>query len=585
FYARARQGRVGPPSKLSYPAAVRRRYLVEVAIGLAATLGVSAIIRLGWSVVGGSAAPPPPAARLAPAPPPGPEPSAAPGEISVLTLLDEMVDLDRLARVPTTPFVAGQAASTDRRSRRREDTAGWFANDDFVTDTEPNLVRVETAPDGGKRYVLLDVTGPGAIVRLWSATPAGTLRIYLDGAPRPVVEAPFAGLLRGEVPPFVTPLAHLTARGYNLYFPIPYRSRCLVTVDSIVAADPFNGRPTAKLYYQIGYRIYPAAAAARVRPYDSAEVSRARGALGRVAAVLRDGPPALAPRPGRAIVDLPTTTVSPGHPATTIIPAPAGGAQLTELRLVTAERAPEKLAATTLAIAFDGEETVRAPLVAFFGTGWGWNAYTSLPMRVEDDGTLTCRFVMPFAVRAVLTVANNGSGLSFAGRAVVDARPFDANALLFHAGWRPRAVLATRPFSDWHIGTVEGIGHQVGTMLDVENPPSASWWGEGDEKISVDGEPFPSLFGTGTEDYFGFAWSTPETFAQAYHAQTRAPGAGFAGFFSMNRFHILDPIPFSRALRFDLELWHWTDTSIAADALLYLYARPGGHDDFPASRR
>ncbi|HXT95498.1 MAG TPA: DUF2961 domain-containing protein, partial [Polyangia bacterium] len=158
-------------------------------------------------------------------------------------------------------------------------------------------------------------------------------------------------------------------------------------------------------------------------------------------------------------------------------------------------------------------------------------------------------------------------------------------ALLFHAGWRPRAVLATRPFSDWHIGTVEGIGHQVGTMLDVENPPSASWWGEGDEKISVDGEPFPSLFGTGTEDYFGFAWSTPETFAQAYHAQTRAPGAGFAGFFSMNRFHILDPIPFSRALRFDLELWHWTDTSIAADALLYWYARPGGHDDFPASRR
>ena len=51
---------------------------------------------------------------------------------------------------------------------------------------------------------------------------------------RPAIEAPFAGLLSGEVAPFVSPLAHVTARGYNLYFPIPYSRRCVVTVDSIV---------------------------------------------------------------------------------------------------------------------------------------------------------------------------------------------------------------------------------------------------------------------------------------------------------------------------------------------------------------
>ncbi|HEY6476705.1 MAG TPA: glycoside hydrolase family 172 protein [Polyangia bacterium] len=552
-----------------------------IAIGLVAAVGFAALVWRASRLAGDDAPPPPVAARLAPVPPPGPEPTAAPGEISVLTLLREMVDLDHLARVPAARFVAGQAASTDRRSRRPDDAVGWFANDDFVTDAEPNLVRVETAPDGGKRYVLLDVAGPGAIVRIWSATPSGTLRIYLDGDSHPAIEAPFAGLLRGEVSPFVAPLAHVTARGYNLYFPIPYRSRCVVTADSIVSTDPFTGQSMTKLYYQIGYRTYPPGAAARLRPYAAAEVTRALGALGRVAAVLRDGPPPLAPRPGRTTVEIPTATVSSGHPATAVIPAPAGGAALTELRLVTAERAPDKLAATTLSIAFDGEETVRAPLVAFFGTGQGWNPYTSLPMTVGADGSLTCRFVMPFAKRAVVTIANDGPGLTLAGRAVVDARPFGPDALLFHAGWRPRTLLATRPFRDWHIGTAFGMGHQVGTMLDVENPPSASWWGEGDEKISVDGEPFPSLFGTGTEDYFGFAWSTPETFSHAYHAQTRAPGQGFGGLFSMNRFHILDPIPFSRSLRFDLEIWHWSDTSIAADALLYWYARPGGHDDFP----
>ncbi|MES1165495.1 MAG: glycoside hydrolase family 172 protein, partial [Verrucomicrobiota bacterium] len=544
---------------------MRRR---GIAIGVVAGAAVVALVRMGACGPGGAApSPVAPAARagpLAAVPPPGPEPIADPGEISVLTLLREMVDLDRLARLPAVAFVAGQAASTDRRSRRREDADGWYANDDFVTDAELNLVRVEPAADGSKRYVLLDAQGPGAIVRIWSAAPAGTLRVYLDGDSHPAVEAPFEAVLRGEVAPFVAPLAHVTARGYNLYFPIPYRSRCLVTVDSIVAVDPFNGHPTAKLYYQIGYRTYPAAAAAGLRPYAAAEVTRAVGALGRVAAVLRDGLPPPAPRAGREMVEIPSTTVSSGHPSTTAIAAPGGGGQLTELLLTTTERAPGRLAATRLSIAFDGEETVHAPLVAFFGTGHGWNTYASLPMTVGADDTLSTRFVMPFARRAVITIASDGPGLTVAGRAVVDARSFARDTLLFHAGWRPRAVLPTRPPRDWHIGTLEGVGQQVGTMLDVENPPSVAWWGEGDEKISIDGEAFPSLFGTGTEDYFGYAWSTPEPFAHAYHAQTAAPGQGFAGFFSMNRFHILDPIPFSRSLRFDLEIWHWSDTSIAA---------------------
>ncbi|HVT06473.1 MAG TPA: glycoside hydrolase family 172 protein [Polyangia bacterium] len=557
-----------------------------IVVGLAAAAGLAGLVRTGACGAGrDGASPPAPASppevpALAAVPPPGPEPVAAPGEISVLTLLREMVDLDHLARLPALRFVAGQAASTDRRSRRPDDADGWFANDDFVTDAAPNLVRVETAPDGTKRYVLLDVKGPGAVVRIWSATPAGTLRIYVDGDSQPVVEAPFAGLLRGEVAPFVAPLAHVTARGYNLYFPIPYRSGCLVTVDSIVALDPFNGQPTAKLYYQIGYRTYPATAAANVRPYAPAEVSRAQGALGRVAAVLRDGLPPAGPRYGRSVVELPPAAIAPGHPATMTLAAPAGGGQLTELRLTTAERAPDRLAAATLSIAFDGEETVRAPLLAFFGTGGGWNAFTSLPMTVAADGTLTARFPMPFARRAVVTIASDAAGLTLKGSAVVDARPFGRDALLFHAGWRPRAVLATRPFRDWHIATLQGVGQQVGTVLNVQNPPSVAWWGEGDEKIFVDGESFPSLLGTGTEDYFGYAWSTPDLFAHAYHAQTAAPAQGFGGFFSMNRFLVLDPIPFARALRFDLEIWHWSDTSIAADALLYWYARPGARDDF-----
>ena len=560
---------------------VRRR---DLGIGLVATAGVVGILFLARPR-GPDAGTPDrteaPAPRPAPPPPAGPEPTPAPGEISVLTLLHEMVDLDHLARLPAARFSAGQAASTDRRSRRPQDGESWFANDDFVTDTLANLVRVETTPDGGKRYVLLDAAGPGAVVRIWTATPAGTLRIYIDGDPKPALEQPMAALLGGEVSPFVNPLAQVTARGYNLYFPFPYRSRCVVTIDSIVSPDPFSGRPTTKVYYQIGYRTYRPAAAGNVRPYADGELQRAGGAIGRVAALLRDGLPEPAAAPLRRRIELPPTPLDRDHPSVTDVIASAGGGRITELRLHTSERLPDALRATMLRLEFDDVETVALPLIELFGISPEIVPYRSLPMVVEPDGTLVCRFPMPFHQRARVSVSRQGAGSAeLSGRITVDAAPFDASTLVFHTSWRPREVMRTRPFRDWHLATLTGRGQQVGTLLNVENPPGANWWGEGDEKIYADGEAFPSLFGTGTEDYFGFAWSTTETFAHAYHAQTRAPG-GFGGLFSMNRFLVLDPVPFEQSLRFDLELWHWSDTAVAADSVLYWYARPGAHDDVP----
>jgi hypothetical protein len=261
----------------------------NIAIGVLAAAGFFAIVRLSGGPGGGREpappTPPPPSAPLAEAPT-GPEATPEPGEISVLSLLGEMIDLEHLAHLSNPPYTAQQAASTDRRSRRPQDGESWFANDDFVTETQPNLVRVERRPDGGKRYVLLDTDGPGAIVRIWTATTGGTLRIQIDGDEQPALEAPVADLLRGAVSPFVAPLAHVAARGNNLYFPFPFARHCLVTVDDIVSPDPFTGKPLAKLYYQIGYRRYRAEDAARVRSYSAAQLARAAPTIGRVAKVL-----------------------------------------------------------------------------------------------------------------------------------------------------------------------------------------------------------------------------------------------------------------------------------------------------------
>ena len=68
------------------------------------------------------------------------------------------------------------------------------------------------------------------------------------------------------------------------------------------------------------------------------------------------------------------------------------------------------------------------------------------------------------------------------------------------------------------------------------------WWGEGDEKFFVDGEKFPSTFGTGSEDYFGYAWSNPTLFQHAYHNQPIAMGN--KGHIVVNRWHVSDNVPF-----------------------------------------
>jgi hypothetical protein len=79
------------------------------------------------------------------------------------------------------------------------------------------------------------------------------------------------------------------------------------------------------------------------------------------------------------------------------------------------------------------------------------------------------------------------------------------------------------------------------------------WWGEGDEKVWVDDDVLPRWFGTGTEDYFGYANAKDSPFERPYRLLIHT-GDAF-GQVSAARFHLLDAIPFSSSLTFDLELY------------------------------
>jgi hypothetical protein len=122
-------------------------------------------------------------------------------------------------------------------------------------------------------------------------------------------------------------------------------------------------------------------------------------------------------------------------------------------------------------------------------------------------------------------------------------------------------------------------------MLHVWNPYHG-WWGEGDEKFFVDGEKFPSTFGTGTEDYFGYAWGNPSLFAKPFHGQTITMGN--AGHQSVYRWQIADDVPFQKSFDGYMEKYRPNEWGTYYACTMFWYLSPDGRDldrPFPVAER
>ncbi|MBN1271437.1 MAG: DUF2961 domain-containing protein [Candidatus Aminicenantes bacterium] len=132
---------------------------------------------------------------------------------------------------------------------------------------------------------------------------------------------------------------------------------------------------------------------------------------------------------------------------------------------------------------------------------------------------------------------------------------------------------------------VSGKGVYVGSSSYVLNPnpiPTSwgNWWGEGDEKVFVDDGDLPSLFGTGSEDYYNYSWLSPDIFFFPYCGQPRNDGPGNRGFVANFRWHILDAIVFVENLRFYMELFsHEKTPDLSYARIGYHNARPEITDD------
>ncbi|MFI5378827.1 MAG: glycoside hydrolase family 172 protein [Tepidisphaerales bacterium] len=489
--------------------------------------------------------------------------------ITLESLLNEMIDRDAVARWPEPSFTAKQTSSYDRASKTPDDPKTWYANNDT------SQFYGHEDRDGRREWIMLDADGPGAIVRFWNTAPhiGGTLRFYFDGAEKPAIEGKSGDLLIGNalvekpLAIFNAPVSK-TQGGMNLYLPIPYAKHCKVTYSE---DDPKNPLANANSrYYNIEYRTYPAGT--NVKTFTMADLKAAKGLVDKVNQSLAE--PQATPSAGLHKLE---QDLAPGKKASIDLSGPAAVRQLT-LKVSAADPAALEHALRTaiVRISFDDEECVWAPAGDFFGSGIGLNDHAGWWRSVKkSDGAMTCWWVMPYQKTAKITIENAGkAAMSVQVTATTKPWTWDARSMHFRANWRSQHALPTRPMSDWNYITITGKGLYLGDNLSVFNPVPG-WWGEGDEHIYVDGETFPSHFGTGTEDYYCYAWCSPHLFQGPFANQTRCDGPGNAGHTSITRVRSLDAVSFEKGLRFDMEVWHWVDTKVDYAATTYWYALPG----------
>ncbi len=274
----------------------------------------------------------------------------------------------------------------------------------------------------------------------------------------------------------------------------------------------------------------------------------------------------------------------------------AGPGEISHIWVTIASGESFHLKKIVLRIFWDGEATpsVEAPIGDFFGLGLGsYFLYQSAPLAVGGDKAMNCFFPMPFQKQARVTVTNEGHERVGALYWNIDFRayhsPLPADTLYFHAQYRQatpnKAFVGNKTNLDGKDNYVwmeaAGRGHFAGvTMSVLEN--ADGWWGEGDDMFFIDGEKLPSINGTGSEDYFLGAWDFGgKSFSYPLFG---APVVGpelEGSRWSVYRFHLDSPIPFTKSLRATIEHGHANDRGDNFYSVAYWY-QSEPHAAFPS---
>ena len=205
------------------------------------------------------------------------------------------------------------------------------------------------------------------------------------------------------------------------------------------------------------------------------------------------------------------------------------------------------------------EPAVEAPLGDFFEAGFGLRKeINSVPVQVESGDGYNCYWAMPFYKRGLITVTNES--------------PKNIRSFYYHVDYTADEVLPEKTAyfcaqyrnefpeqsgRDYLILDARGEGHYIGTVMSVRSR-SPLWFGEGDAKFYVDGETGPTIQGTGTEDYFLMAWGLSEALYPYFGCTYMSTSFDDLGArYCLYRWHVLDPVRFTKSLRFEIEHKGW----------------------------
>ncbi len=491
-------------------------------------------------------------------------------------LLREMIDASAVTYMPAPAYTLKQASSYDRHSVS-PDKPGWFANADFN-----QFIREERKGDHDE-YVMMDADGPGVIVRFWLTTVVkpGTIRFYFDGADTAAIVVPgFDLMLAGWKlgPGLLNPHSSYEPNGHGgntLYLPLPYQKHCKVTWEF---ADSAN-RKTAH-YYQINYRTY--AAGTKVETYRPGLTDVYRGEIDKTEQELWN--PVV--EGGREVRF--DKRVGAGEKVSFVLPS---GEKMIKMLQANFDPVSDSLwRNVVIRIAFDGVTTVDCPVGDFIGSGEGGKKISSWYRSLSEDGAMASRWVMPYRRQAVVTLENRGYapvGVKLAVR--VAPYRWTSRSMYFHTTFKfERNVrdvkwdydlnrVASKDKEgpiDWNFVRIRGGGMYMGNTLAVDNHMNA-WYGEGDAKAWVDGETFPSEFGTGLEDYYNTSWAPVVLYQTPWANAPRADAPSSFGKNTFTRTRILDALPFTRQFAFDMEMLSWTGGFVDVGATTYWYGLPG----------
>jgi hypothetical protein len=424
----------------------------------------------------------------------------------------------------------------------------------------------------GDEGVIFEEAGAGAITRIWMTMGSGVsvpldpeirLRIYLDGAATPAVDATLPSLFDGSTPPFAPPLVghRLTSSGGNFsYVPIPYSNGCRVVL---------VGAHEKRIWYQINFH--------RLADADGVESFTGEEDLTALAGLLATQGQDPWPQ-GSGAITTGTVSLEPGEERRLLSFGGHGSVTALKLQLDQAFWPQVELRLT-----FDGEPAVRMTLANFFALGRvGPQPTRSLLVGLDDGGALYSYFPMPFFGSADLALFHHGSTIAAVDYEIrLNGTAPSSRSGLFGAVLSQDPATATGV--DFPLLSLSGRGKLVGTYVELGSTAgTVRDYLEGDERTFIDRSPHPAVYGTGVEDYFngGFYFDQgPMSMALHGAPYTELEDESGLPTTAAYRLMLTDGITFQNHLEAGLEGGPTGNVSMRARAVTYFYRRkpPGLH--------